>query len=93
VRDGVTGALVANHEVDEWADTIAATLDRTGTAMSRAAVAHAANFSWARTVDALLDAYGRAMGDYSAARQHDPVVALASRRNGRRWAMRRGIRA
>lgn len=61
--------------------------------MTRAAVAHAANFSWARTVDALLAAYGRAIADYSTARQRSPVVTLASRRNGRRWALRRGIRA
>jgi D-inositol-3-phosphate glycosyltransferase len=93
VRDGITGALVTSHEVADWAEMIAATLDRTGTAMSRAAVAHAANFSWAHTVDALLAAYGRAIADYSAVRQRGPVVALASRRNGRRWTMRRGIRA
>jgi D-inositol-3-phosphate glycosyltransferase len=93
VRDGVTGALVASHEVDDWAEVTAATLDRTGTAMSRAAVAHAANFSWARTVDALLAAYSHAIADYGAARQRRPVVALAPRRNGRRWTTRRGIRA
>jgi D-inositol-3-phosphate glycosyltransferase len=93
VRDGVSGALVASHDVGDWAETIAAMLDRTGNAMSRAAVAHAANFSWGRTVDALLAAYGRAIADYSAVHQRSPVVALASRRNGRHWAVRRGVRA
>jgi D-inositol-3-phosphate glycosyltransferase len=91
VRDGVSGALVSGHDVDDWADTIGAMLDRTGSAMSRAAVAHAANFSWARTVDALLAAYGRAIADYGAAHRRSPLVALASRRNGPRWTMRRGV--
>jgi D-inositol-3-phosphate glycosyltransferase len=102
VRDGVSGALVSGHDVDDWAETIGAMLDRVrtqgahqreATAMSRAAVAHAAGFSWDRTVDALLGAYGRAIADYGAAHQRSPVVALASRRNGRRWTMRRGVRA
>jgi D-inositol-3-phosphate glycosyltransferase len=93
VRDGVSGALVTGHDVDDWADTMGAMLDRTGSAMSRAAVAHAANFSWAGTVDALLATYGRAIADYGAARQPSPLVALASRRNGPRWTMRRGVRA
>jgi len=102
VRDGVSGALVAGHDVDDWADTIAAMLDRGGSrtrgaaaddVMSRAAVAHAARFSWARTVDGLLAAYGRAIADYRAAHQRSPVVALASHRTGRRWTVRRGLRA
>ncbi len=93
VRDGVSGALVTSHDVGDWAETIAAMLDRTGNAMSRAAVAHAANFSWGRTVDALLAAYGRAIADYSAVHQRSPVVALPSRRNGRHRAVRRGVRA
>lgn len=93
VRDGVSGALVDGHHVDDWADTIAAMLDRGGDVMSRAAVAHAARFSWSRTVDALLAAYGRAITDYKAAHQPDSVVALASRRNGHRWTVRRGLRA
>jgi D-inositol-3-phosphate glycosyltransferase len=93
VRDGVSGALVTSHDVSDWAETIAAMLDRTSNAMSRAAVAHAANFSWGRTVDALLAAYGRAIADYSVVHQRSPVVALASRRNGRRWTVRRGVRA
>ncbi len=102
VRDGVSGALVASHDVDDWAETIGAMLDRTAPrtqgaarddAMSRAAVAHAANFSWGRTVDVLLAAYGHAIADYGAAHQRSPLVGLASRRNGRRWTMRRGVRA
>ncbi len=93
VRDGVSGALVGGHDVGDWAETIAATLDRSGNAMSRAAVAHAANFSWGRTVDALLAAYRRAIADYGAVHQRGPVVALASRRTGRRWTVRRGVRA
>ncbi|HXL60571.1 MAG TPA: D-inositol-3-phosphate glycosyltransferase, partial [Mycobacterium sp.] len=45
------------------------------------------------TVDALLAAYGRAIADYSAVHQRGPVVALPSRRSGRHWAVRRGVRA
>jgi D-inositol-3-phosphate glycosyltransferase len=102
VRDGVSGALVSSHDVEDWGETIAAMLDRVRrqgalkrgpTDMSRAAVVHAAGFSWDRTVDALLAAYGRAIADYTAAHQRSPVVTLASRRNGRRWTMRRGVRA
>jgi D-inositol-3-phosphate glycosyltransferase len=93
VRDGVSGALVRGHDVEDWAETIAAMLDRTSPAMSRAAVAHAATFSWGRTVDALLDTYGRAIADYRAAHQRSQFVPLASRRNGRRWSLRRGVRA
>jgi D-inositol-3-phosphate glycosyltransferase len=102
VRDGVSGALVSSHDVEDWAETIAATLDRVRgqgtrqrgpTDMSRAAVVHAAGFSWDRTVDALLAAYGRAIADYTAAHQRSPLVTLASRRNGRRWTVRQGVRA
>jgi D-inositol-3-phosphate glycosyltransferase len=53
-------------------------------------VAHAATFSWAHTVDALLDSYGHAISDYRA-RHRLPDVA--ARRNGRRFAIRRGVRA
>ena len=90
VRDGVTGALVAGHEVDDWAEAIAAFVERGPDTMSLAAVEHAATFSWAHTVDALLASYGRAIGDYRA-RHRDP--ALTARRSGRRFSMRRGVRA
>jgi D-inositol-3-phosphate glycosyltransferase len=58
--------------------------------MSRAAVEHAATFSWAHTVDALLASYGRAISDY---RGRHRLSDLATRRNGRRFSMRRGVRA
>ena len=89
VRDGVTGALVAGHDVDDWAQAIgddAATGDARRAAMSRAAVAHAANFSWGHTVDALLASYGRAIGDYRRAgagsAQRRPGVGARHRRAG-----------
>jgi D-inositol-3-phosphate glycosyltransferase len=91
VRDGVSGALVPSHDVDDWAKTIEATLQRTGPAMSGAAVAHAAQFSWGRTVDALLASYGHAMAGYSAAHRRSPILARG-RRSGRRWTARRGVR-
>ncbi len=68
VRDGVSGALVAGHDGDRLGATIDAMLRRRRPAMSRAAVAHAAEFSWDSTVDALLAAYGRAIGDFTARR-------------------------
>ncbi|MDT5095043.1 MAG: D-inositol-3-phosphate glycosyltransferase [Mycobacterium sp.] len=91
VRDGVSGALVAGHDVDDWAKTIEATLQRTGPQMSRAAVVHAAQFSWGRTVDALLASYGHAIAGYSAAHRRSPIL-VRGRRSGRRWTARRGVR-
>ena len=89
VRDGVSGTLVDGHDVDDWAAAIGALLARGPQTMSRAAVEHAATFSWAHTVDALLASYSRAMTDYALRHRREPV----SRRNGRRFSMRRGIRA
>jgi len=93
VRDGVSGALVGGHGVDEWADAIGAQLDRRAEVASHAAVSHAANFSWSRTVDGLLAAYGRASDEYAVTHQRGPARAPASRRNGRRWTRRLGVRA
>ena len=90
VRDDVTGSLVPGHDVDDWARAIAELVERGPETMSRAAVEHAATFSWAHTVDSLLASYGRAIGDYAARNQRQ---ALAPRRNGRRFSIRRGVRA
>jgi D-inositol-3-phosphate glycosyltransferase len=72
VHDGVTGTLVAGHDVDQWSDA----LDRLlrlpaprAEAMSRAAAAHAATFSWEYTTDALLGSYRRAISEYTAERR------------------------
>ena len=89
VRDGVTGTLVPGHDVDDWATAITGLVERGPDTMSRAAVEHAATFSWAHTVDGLLASYGRAISDYAA--RHESTE-LASRRNGRRFSMRRGVR-
>lgn len=88
VRDGITGALVDGHDIDDWAAAIDGVLRRDPAALSRAAVAHADGFSWAHTVDALLAGYTRAMSDYRARHARYPA-----RRAGRRFSMRRGIRA
>jgi D-inositol-3-phosphate glycosyltransferase len=100
VRDGVTGMLVPGHDVDDWAGAIGGLLERGPETMSRAAVEHAAAFSWAHTVDALLASYGRAIEDYGVRHPlwgYRPPAwqgeDLGSRRNGRRWTMRRGVRA
>ena len=72
VRDGTTGALVHGHDVDRWTAAIGGLLGGDTRAMSRAAVAHAANFSWGHTVDGLLAAYRRAI--------------TMMRHNGHQWA-------
>jgi D-inositol-3-phosphate glycosyltransferase len=95
VSDGQSGALVSDHDPDHWAavlgDLLAAdraTLER----MGAAAVRHASTFSWEHTVDSLLGAYRRAIADY--ARTHGQVNRpSASRRVGRGWVRRRGVRA
>jgi D-inositol-3-phosphate glycosyltransferase len=90
VRDGVSGVLVHGHGVDDWAAAIAGLLERGPETMKAAAIAHAAGFSWAHTVDALLASYGRAINDYQARHaRRDPTT----RRNGRRFSIRRGVRA
>ncbi|GAB3031553.1 D-inositol-3-phosphate glycosyltransferase [Mycobacterium bourgelatii] len=100
VRDGVTGALVAGHDIDRWAAAIDRLLQLRagpqGWAMSRAAVEHAAGFSWDNTTDALLASYRRAIADFAAERalRRDDVVSdLAVVRKPRRWAQRREVRA
>ncbi|PQE01603.1 D-inositol-3-phosphate glycosyltransferase [Mycobacterium sp. EPG1] len=87
VRDGVSGALVDGHEPAAWATTLSEVFAADPGALRRAAIEHAATFSWSHTVDALLGSYGRAIADYRARHQ------LSARRNGRRFSMRRGVRA
>jgi D-inositol-3-phosphate glycosyltransferase len=90
VRDGVSGTLVDGHDVDDWAAAIDALLRRGPETMRAAAVEHASTFSWTHTVDALLASYSRAIGDYRARHLRRDATA---RRNGRRFSMRRGVRA
>jgi D-inositol-3-phosphate glycosyltransferase len=90
VRDGVSGALVHGHDIDDWAAAMGELFDRGPETMRAAAIAHAATFSWSHTVDALQASYGRAITDYQARHQRTEVP---SRRNGRRFSIRRGIRA
>lgn len=93
VADGVSGALVPNHDPGQWADAIAAVLDRDPVESSRAAVEHARRFSWDNTVDGLLASYGQAITDYASARRRRAAGDVLARRNGRRWSIRRGVRA
>ncbi len=90
VSDGVSGMLVDGHDVADWAGAIAAVLERGPQTMSVAAAEHAATFSWANTVDSLLASYGRAMSDYRVRHQRSGAPA---RRSGRRFSIRRGVRA
>lgn len=89
VRDGVSGALVDGHDAGDWSQAIGALFERGPETMSAAAVAHAATFSWAHTVDALLDSYTHAITDYRA--RHPRRESIG--RRGRRFALRRGVRA
>lgn len=94
VADRRSGTLVDGHDVGRWADAIDGVLTGDRAAMSAAAVEHAATFSWDHTVDALLDAYGRAIADHRAARERSTAgTTPATRRAGRRWTRRRGVRA
>lgn len=90
VRDGVSGVLVQGHDTDDWAAAIGGLIGRGPHTMRAAAVAHAATFSWAHTVDALLASYTTAITDYGARHQRSEAPP---RRNGRRFSIRRGIRA
>jgi D-inositol-3-phosphate glycosyltransferase len=90
VRDGVSGVLVEGHDIDDWAAAMGGLFDRGPETMRAAAVEHAATFSWAHTVDALLASYGHAITDYHSRHQR---TEAPSRRNGRRFSIRRGIRA
>lgn len=93
VADGRSGSLVDGHDPQRWADAIAALLVADADALSRAAVEHARQFSWDHTVDGLLDSYSRAMADYGRTHQSGAARDLTARRSGRRWMMRRGVRA
>ncbi len=93
VADGRSGTLVNGHDPQLWSRAIAALLAADGPALSRAAVEHAAQFSWDHTVDGLLASYGQAMADYGRTHQRNPAPDLAARRAGRRWTIRRGVRA
>ena len=93
VADGRSGTLVDGHDPHRWAAAIAGLLDADAGALSRAAVGHASQFSWDHTVDALLASYGRAMADYGRTHHRSAARDLTARRSGRRWTMRRGVRA
>jgi D-inositol-3-phosphate glycosyltransferase len=97
VRDGVTGALVAGHDVGDWAHALDQLLrvvsGPQGQVMSRAAAAHAATFSWESTTDALLASYRRAIGNGGQRRGVDVKRDRASSRKPRRWTSRRGVGA
>ncbi|MFT3661112.1 MAG: D-inositol-3-phosphate glycosyltransferase [Gordonia sp. (in: high G+C Gram-positive bacteria)] len=66
VRDGVTGRLVAGHDIDVWTRELKAMLDDPAglERYAAAAPAHAQAFSWEHTVDALLTSYGAAMAGF-----------------------------
>ncbi len=95
VADGKSGSLVDGHDAGQWAAAIAALLqhaERDPDTLRGNALAQARRFSWDSTVDALLASYGRAITDYGG--QHrSSGTDLAARRTGRRWAVRRGVRA
>ena len=93
VADGRSGTLVDGHDPQRWAAAITGLLNADPDALSRAAVDHARQFSWDHTVDGLLASYGRAMADYARTHQRTAARDLTARRPGRRWTVRRGVRA
>lgn len=92
VADGSSGALVDGHDPADWARSIGALLAADPEPLSAAARAHAGRFSWDSTVGDLLAGYRRAVAEYTGARSRGATRAVTARRNGRRWAIRRGVR-
>lgn len=90
VADGSSGALVDGHDPADWARSIGALLAADPEPLSAAARAHAGRFSWDSTVGDLLAGYRRAVAEYTGARSRGATRAVTARRNGRRWAIRRG---
>ena len=93
VADGRSGALVDGHDPAAWAAAIDGLLRADPVALRREAIEHAARFSWDNTVDALLASYGRAMTEYAGSRRRTAARDVTARRHGRRWTLRRGVRA
>ena len=90
VRDGVTGTLVDGHDVDDWATGHRRTAGPRIPTRCAPPPSNTPPRSRGRsTVDALLTSYGRAMADYRSRQRRD----LTARRSGRRFTMRRGVRA
>jgi D-inositol-3-phosphate glycosyltransferase len=89
VRDGVSGALVDGHDAGDWAAALDDVLAKGPATMRQAAIDHAATFSWSHTVDALLQSYGEAIAEHRGRHQRQ----VSARRSGRRFSMRRGVRA
>ncbi len=67
VRDGVSGLLVPGHDADDWAAALRRAVDDRA-ALSRGALAHAAQFSWTSTANGLLATYRDALVDRLAPR-------------------------
>ena len=93
VADGLSGSLVNGHDPARWADAISALLARDAGELRRGALAHARRFSWDVTVDGLLDSYAHAIVDYGRTHPRVPARDVSARRSGRRWPVRRGVRA
>lgn len=92
VADGRSGTLVQGHDPAAWAAAIDGLLRADPAVLRRAAIEHAARFSWDNTVDALLASYSRAMTEYGS-RRRTAARDVTARRHGRRWTLRRGVRA
>lgn len=63
VQDGISGALVAGHEIDDWAKVLGELLRDPGyrAELSMGAQAHARRFSWNRTACELLAVYRQSL--------------------------------
>lgn len=92
VADGKSGILVPGHDAGDWANALAAVLERDAGELTRNTVAHASQFSWDNTVDGLLNSYERAIAEYRRTHPRSPARDIPARRGSRRWTRRRGVR-
>ncbi|WP_440713130.1 D-inositol-3-phosphate glycosyltransferase [Gordonia sp. FQ] len=78
VDDGVTGRLVAGHDIDEWTAQLADLLGDPArlTRFGAAAAGHAARFSWEHTTDALLNSYSAALSGFRPGPRWTPTGRL-----------------
>lgn len=84
VPDGVSGALVHNHDPAAWAQALRGLLldPRRRAALAAAARGHAEKFSWSSTASDLLVAYREAIAERQIA-PHEPCRAADSGTRGR----------
>ena len=64
VANGVSGALVYSHSINDWASAIDKMLRQVTKDFKLASIKHATKFSWDQTVNKLINSYSKATLDY-----------------------------